>query len=209
MGFTKEQILLAELEIKSLLTRERYYRDTGQWIKLRDSWHPDVSSTLLRVSWFEGHIDSFVAASKKMAEGGTVAVHTINPVEIHFSPCFQKAVSESTGNISMRFRLDDGARYELVSWTRFISKLEMVGQGWKLVALEPIYERDTISPAVPLPVSASRNKPTFTKGNRDSYSSLAWLLDRRGFNVAMNLAGIDRPETVEELMRRQFEWLSG
>lgn len=44
--------LIHELTIKSLLIRERYYRDSAQWEKLRQSYHPDASKTLLNISWY-------------------------------------------------------------------------------------------------------------------------------------------------------------
>lgn len=40
-----------EIEIKSLLVRERYYRDTCQWEKLRGCYHPDASKTSISISW--------------------------------------------------------------------------------------------------------------------------------------------------------------
>lgn len=213
MGLSKEQRLLAEVEIKSLLIRERYQRDTSQWVQLRDSWHPDASRTLLKISWFTGDIDAFIEGSKKMAQGGSVASHTITPVDVHFSTSGNKALSESTGNITMRFQLDHdddthgSTSYELVSWTRFVSKLEKSDDEWKLVSLEPIYDRDTIVPAVPLQADGQIPRTTFQKGARESYSSLAWLLDRRGFQVDMDLAGTDRPKSVEGLMKGQLRWL--
>jgi hypothetical protein len=42
---------LTESEIKSLLVRERYYRDTNQWEKLRSSYHPDASKTHIDITW--------------------------------------------------------------------------------------------------------------------------------------------------------------
>ena len=42
---------LAELQIRSLLTRERYYRDTAQWENLRNSYHPDASKTYIKITW--------------------------------------------------------------------------------------------------------------------------------------------------------------
>jgi hypothetical protein len=41
---------LTEMEIKSLLTRERFYRDSCQWKKLRESYHPDDSQTYINIS---------------------------------------------------------------------------------------------------------------------------------------------------------------
>lgn len=40
-----------DYQIKSLLVRERYYRDSCQWDKLRDSYHPDPSKTHVEISW--------------------------------------------------------------------------------------------------------------------------------------------------------------
>lgn len=43
---------LVEQQIKSLLVRERYYRDTAQWENLRNSYHPDVSKTGIKITWY-------------------------------------------------------------------------------------------------------------------------------------------------------------
>lgn len=40
-----------EFEIKSLLLRERYYRDTQQWDKLRNCYHSEPSNTSIKISW--------------------------------------------------------------------------------------------------------------------------------------------------------------
>jgi hypothetical protein len=42
---------LTEAEIKSLVVRERYYRDTCQWEKLRNSYHPDPAKTHIEITW--------------------------------------------------------------------------------------------------------------------------------------------------------------
>ena len=46
-----EQIL-AEAEIRSLVIRERFYRDAGEWQKLRGCYHPDDSLTMIDISWY-------------------------------------------------------------------------------------------------------------------------------------------------------------
>ena len=53
-----EHPLLQELEIKSLLCRERYYRDTAQWQKLRDCYHPDAGRTRVEISWYDPPLHS-------------------------------------------------------------------------------------------------------------------------------------------------------
>lgn len=40
-----------ELQIKSLLVRERYYRDTSQWRKLRAAYHPESTKTHINITW--------------------------------------------------------------------------------------------------------------------------------------------------------------
>ena len=43
--------ILAEACIKSLVVRERYYRDSCQWEKLRECYHPDASQTDIGITW--------------------------------------------------------------------------------------------------------------------------------------------------------------
>lgn len=42
----------AEAAIKSVLVKERYFRDSCQWDKFRDTYHPDASKTHLDISWY-------------------------------------------------------------------------------------------------------------------------------------------------------------
>lgn len=51
MAEARTERLLDEMEIKSLIVRERYYRDTQQWAKLRQSYHSDASKTHIKISW--------------------------------------------------------------------------------------------------------------------------------------------------------------
>lgn len=67
--------LKSESEIRSLLARERYYRDTRQWQRLRESYHPDPSKTMIDISW---SVFPFVPlASFVGLPGGFLTVHSI------------------------------------------------------------------------------------------------------------------------------------
>ncbi|GJN75825.1 hypothetical protein PLICBS_009931 [Purpureocillium lilacinum] len=189
-----------EWEISSLLTRERYYRDTNQWQKLRECFHPDASRTSIKITWFNGNIDGFVTGSKKMAEQGSRSNHAICPVEIHVNG--DKAVSESTGSIMVRFRHND-IDYDCTSYARFVSRLERVDGIWRMLTLEAIYERDTIQPAFPGTSAASFD----IRGGRESYKCLGWLLLQKGFSVDQDLPGTDIPESVEGFMKDHRHWL--
>ncbi|CAI7641809.1 unnamed protein product [Penicillium pancosmium] len=192
--------LFTELEVKSLLIRERYYRDTSQWDKLRNSYHPDPSTTSIKITWFEGNIDRFISGSKEMTKRGVRAAHTIQPVEVHVNG--DKAVSESTGSISIRFALD-GGDYDCVSYTRFLSRLQRVDGEWKILTLEAVYERDTIVPVTP----SMENTQFVSPGGRESYRWIGWLLDRKGFQIDPNLPGIDRPASVSKLIGNCWSWI--
>jgi hypothetical protein len=152
---------------------------------------------------FEGNIDNFVSASKGMANGGVHAAHTIQPVEVHVNG--DKAFSESTGSISIRFTLDD-EDYDCVSYTRFISRLQRVESEWKMLTLEAVYEHDSIVPVTPVPPSIGNPKLVSTSV-RDSYRWIGWLLSRKGFQIDPNLPGIDRPAFVTKLMEESWSWL--
>ncbi|CAI7670863.1 unnamed protein product [Penicillium pancosmium] len=193
--------LATEQQIKSLLIRERYYRDTCQWEKLRGSYHPDASQTHIEISWFQGDIDGFVAGSEGMTTGGTGAVHTICPVEVHVNG--NKALSESTGSISIRFSFN-GVEYDCVSLTRFLSRLEYVDSEWKLLTLEAIYDRDYITPTVPVSVPAEIPLP---KEGRASYRCISWLLSQKGFKIKQDLPGVDDPASCTKLMEESLTWL--
>jgi hypothetical protein len=88
---------LDRLKVEQIVVTERYCRDTAQWTKLRNFWHPDPEKTSLKITWFKGTIDGHIMGSHAMAKRlmkkpgvGTVK-HIINPVDvlsIHpFIPC--------------------------------------------------------------------------------------------------------------------------
>ena len=151
---------------------------------------------------FRGTIDGFVSGSEEMAQRGARASHTITPVEVVFNGA--KALSVSTGSITVRFDLD-GAEFDCVSWTRFISRLQRTDDGWKMLTLDTIYERDSIMPIVP-----HADTPTHfdLKSSRKSYQCLVWLLTQKGYTINEQLAGLDQPESVDQLMRDQYQWLN-
>jgi hypothetical protein len=51
MDHSNPERMFDQFQIKSLHVRERYYRDTSQWQKLRDSFHPDANKTKINISW--------------------------------------------------------------------------------------------------------------------------------------------------------------
>lgn len=137
-----------------------------------------------------------------MSQGGVGAIHMITPIEIHIRG--SKALSESTGNIQIRTRHED-VEYDLVSWTRFISRLSKTTDGWRLLTLDAIYDRDTLTPVIPTQAATIKLEDL---GPRASYRCVSWVLSERGFKIKQDLPGTDRPELVNELMESAFNWLN-
>lgn len=135
-----------------------------------------------------------------MATGGTGAMHTICPVEVHLNGT--KALTESTGSISIRFE-HLGNMYDCVSFTRFISRVECIDGEWRLLTLEAIYDRDSITPVTPcIPVDFHLHT-----SSRESYKCIDWVLSQKGFKVKLDLPGVDDPIAVSRLMDEGFHWL--
>ena len=126
----------------------------------------------------------------------------INPVEVHIRR--SKALSESTGNIQIRIQ-HGGDEHDLVSWTRFISRLSKTTDGWRLLTLDAIYDRDTLTPVIPTQATAVKLDDL---GSRTSYRCLSWVLSERGFKIKQDLPGTDRPESVAKLMKSALDWLN-
>lgn len=136
-----------------------------------------------------------------MSSGGLGATHTINPVEIHI--CGDKALSESTGSIQIRTQYE-GEEYDLVSCNRFISRLSKTTDGWRLLTLDAIYDRDSLTPVLP---GQSVPPKIDDLGSRSSYRCVSWVLSKQGFKIKQDLPGSDRPESITKLMKAGFDWL--
>lgn len=157
------------------------------------------------MSWnrYNGDIDGFVSGSQAMVKGGTSALHTVTPVEIQIVG--EKAFSESVGTIQVRIRLDD-KDYDCVSHSRFISRLQKTDQGWKLVSLVVIYDRDSLVPT--MPSASSLNFDFDLLKVRESYKCLSWVMSQKGFQIDQTLPGTDDPDSVTKLMDEGHAWLS-
>ncbi|KAK5702379.1 hypothetical protein LTR17_022376 [Elasticomyces elasticus] len=138
---------LDEAEIKSLLVRERYYRDMQQWENMRQCYHSDAAKTSINITWYHGDVDGFVAGCEQMAARKSASSsHTVCPVVVAIDG--DRAVSESMGTILARFRYEERS-YDCSSYGRFVSRLERSAGEWKMLTLEVIYDRDSIQSVTP------------------------------------------------------------
>jgi hypothetical protein len=76
---------------------------------------------------------------------------------------------------------------------------------WVIASLDPVYEYDSLAPSIPgAPV---RLDPDVLARARPSYRMLTCLLGAKGYSIADDLYGDDRPEPVRQLYRTLFGWL--
>ncbi|KAL2783000.1 hypothetical protein BJX66DRAFT_345343 [Aspergillus keveii] len=179
--------LLDELAIQTLILRERFARDTGQWAKLRDAYHPDASRTRIRTMWHDGDIDGFVSGSKKLHTSSGAVIHQVVPAEFEIKGW--KAVADCWCFITARLEMNQHD-YELKTSLRLLYRCEKVKGEWKLISLEPIYIHDLLAPVPPAP---SLELPCL-EGLRKSYKFTAWMVQQRGITVANDLPGEDVPK---------------
>ena len=130
-------------EITQVVLKERQGRDRGWWAQMADCFHPDSRVTL---SWFDGPGSEFVARSEKMAQMGLRILHRPSPPVVHWQGT--RAVLELPLSVERRFLLK-GVEADLASYTRLLYKLERRETGWKILSLDAIYERDSLTPTVP------------------------------------------------------------
>jgi hypothetical protein len=182
-----------------LVLLERQARDRGWWQQMRACFAPDAT---VRLSWFDGSGADFVTQSEKMAGRGEISRHRLGPPIVRVNG--SRSVVEMSASIEIRTELN-GVEVDLISYTRLIYRSERAASRWQIVSLDPIYERDTLTPSMPGTKAAVA--PADLAGLRPSYRLLAYLLHERGYDIREDLYGDDRPEAVAAFNRDLLHWL--
>lgn len=187
--------------VTQTVLRERQGRDRCWWDQMRDCYWPDSTVNL---SWYRGTGPGFVDASQRMAGRGDASVHRLSPPTVQ--TVANRAFAELPAGIELRTDVD-GVAVDLVSYTRIEYRLERRDGRWGILALDCIYERDTISAVLPgLPVAIT---PADLAPYREPYAILSWHLARRGYDVSADLLGDDRPERTAAFYAETLKWLGG
>lgn len=195
-----ETMVDVENELFSLVKRERMARDTASWDELRSLYWPD---SVVRVTWFEGTIDEFVAMSTERGKRGGSGAHTINPVRLQVDG--DRATVESQGQILIRPRID-GVECDVTSWCRFFSRLERRSGEWRLVTFDSIYVKDRIDPVDPgIAIALDAG---ILGAARSSYRHLMYLNLQSGYTVPDDLPGVDRPDLLDAFYASAKAWLA-
>lgn len=187
-------------ELSQLVLKERQGRDRGWWDQMADCFHPDST---INLSWFQGSGAEFVARSRAMrAAGGARPVHRASPpvIQIHVD----RAVIEMPVAAEVRTKFH-GVEGDLVSFMRLLYRAERKDGRWKIMNLTCIYERDTLTPAMPGTVLTLDLEKLASF--RMPYRSLAYQLSQTGRSAGEDLYGDDQPDRVDALYDSTFEWM--
>jgi hypothetical protein len=189
----------AVTEISQLVLSERQARDRAWWDQMRAAYATDST---VRLSWFTGSGPDFVAASQQMVARGDVATHRLGPPVVRLNG--DRALVELPAVIEVRTTLGD-VEVDVASHTRLCYRTERQAGRWLIVALDPIYERDTLTPVYP--GADFTVTPADVAGFRPAYRFLSYLLAQRGYPPDAGMYGDDRPDQVGPFYQHSFAWL--
>ncbi|WP_405771853.1 nuclear transport factor 2 family protein [Streptomyces sp. NBC_00080] len=185
--------------VAQLVLHERQGRDRGWWDAMRQCYTPD---SVVRISWFRGSGPEFVNQSERMADRGDRAVHRLGPPVVDVYG--ERAIVELPAVIEVATELD-GVEVVLASCTRVLYRAAKIDGDWKIVSVDPVYERDSLTPAVP--GTEIRLDTNEVRKYRTPYRFLTYVLQHRGYGIADDLYGDDRPDEVAQLYRDARGWL--
>lgn len=187
-------------DITQLILLERQGRDRGWWNQMRAAFLPEST---VRLSWFTGTGPEFVAQSQDMSGRGDLSVHRLAPPAIRVHD--DRAHAEASASVELRIDFD-GTPAHLISFTRLNYRLLKRDGDWGVLSLDAVYERDTLTPAVP--GQTITVDPAAVEKLRPSYPLLAFYLQRRGYPVGNDLLGDDRPDDVAAFYDDTNAWLT-
>jgi SnoaL-like protein len=184
--------------VSQLILRERFSRDLGLWEQMRDCFHDD---SVVRISWINASGPEFVRRSKEMAERSVLASHRLGPIFVTLAG--DRAIAQLAIIVDVPFVLK-GTEVMLSSHTRLLLRAERRELVWRLSGFDAVYLRDEITPVIPgQPVAID---PDALKNFRLSYRYLSYCFASAGYPVPNDLAGVDRPDLVDTLVREIYGW---
>ena len=186
----------AKADILELINFERFCRDNAQWDEMRKCFAKD---SFVNISWYKGDGDGFVTAS--------AASPIYAPHKIHNSLTWvngDRAVTVMMATIQNR-RTIEGVECELSEDTQLLFSTRKIDGQWYIVRFESIYEQDRMIPVLPdATLSLDRS---VLDGFRQSYACMSYCMEMSGGGANQELAGRDRPETVEKTYDDLRKWL--
>jgi hypothetical protein len=186
--------------IRELIESWALWRDAGAWDRLRTVWHEDGR---MMATWFQGSADQFIAASRESFARGVRAQHSLGGTTIDLAG--DRAIAQTKMTILHRATVE-GVVCDFTCIGRFYDFFEKRARSWGLVLRQPIYEKDRLDPVVP--GTGPTLDPALLARFPEGYRHLAYLQTKHGYEVKLDMPGLDGPE-LDALYRRGAAWLRG
>ncbi len=188
------------LAIRELVENWAVWRDSGDWERFRTVWHPDGR---MMATWFQGPADDFIRVSQEGYERGVRILHFLGGMSADVAG--DRATAQTKMTISQRGPVHD-VLCDVVCTGRFYDFLERRDGRWGIVLRQPIYEKDRLDPVDP--AARVELSPATLARFPDGYRHLAYLQVQAGYDVKVDMPGLDGPE-VDALYQRGARWLAG
>lgn len=173
------------------------HRDLGEWVQLRDLFHPDGT---IEITWFEGLGSDFVEGSMRMGASDLRTKHLIATPAVTFNATGSKAILETNAIIiAENVKLNIGCECH----NRFYDLAEKRDGVWRLFHRQSVYDMGTFTfPMGPVAIDQS----IVAKYPRE-YAALAYLLEQSGFPLGRVFA--TRGSELETTMKAEAKrWLT-
>ena len=192
-------VLADELEIRQLIENWALLRDTGDFDRFGQLWHPEG---WMVATWFQASGADFTDRARQTFDRQK-GMHILGGSSIQAAA--PRAVAQTRMQILTRSTLE-GVEVDVACFGRFFDFFETVDEVWKLRHRQPVYELDQLRPVDPN--ATIKLDPERLARFPEGYRHLAYVQTQMGFDVSPGLP-VARGPAVDALMKRGVEWLSG
>jgi len=186
--------------IRQLIENWVLYRDARLWDRFRAVWH---DGGRMMATWFQGDFEEFIRANDEGWSRGIRILHFLGGIAIETENT--RAIAQTKMTISQRAPVEN-IICDVVCIGRFYDFFEKRGNRWGLVLRQPIYEKDRLDPVDP--AAKIKLDQTLLETFPEGYRHLAYLQTRAGYQVKLDMPGIEGPE-LDALYSRGARWLKG
>jgi hypothetical protein len=193
------QDVLDRFEIGTLIQNWALWRDTGDWDKLRTTFHPGGTMT---ATWFHGPFEDFIESAKASWRKQSRSQHVLGGTTVELRG--RRALAQTRMAIMVRTLLD-GVEVDVVCHGRFFDRVERRDGVWRIARRNPIYEMDRIDPVDPAATLTldRAHLERFPEG----YRHLAYVQSRAGATINMDLPTA-RGAALDTLLGEARAWLT-
>jgi hypothetical protein len=197
------QKYIDQIAVEDVIMRERAARDFGRFAEMAACYHPD---SVIDTSWFHGSGKEFAELTAKHFRGldsPGFNFHEMLPPVVTVKN--DRAIADAPFVLHGKSVLHECEVF-ITGYVRGQFRLLRKSEEWLIAGMTVFYIDDMIIPANPnrVPPIDMDKLNTF----RHSYRYLSYYLSQIGMTPRVDLPGIDRPETVTNLLAREQEWLA-